>query len=123
MFLDVFRRWPMAQETRIDPPILVAGARVSRRLRDELGEAVTNGPPTGALMRDVVPATEHAAGGLQGWMTRRALQELLQKQGDDMSRLSRRLAAIAEALEASAASYRRNENANTALFRRAEGPW
>ena len=113
----------MAEETRVDPAILDGGARVSRDLRGELGEAVANGPPTGGLMRDVVPATEHAAGGLQGWLTRRALQELLQKQGDDMSRLSRRLAAIAEALEASAAAYRRNEKANTVLFRRAEGPW
>jgi hypothetical protein len=113
----------VAQETRIDPPILDAAARASRDLRSELGEAVTNRPPTGPLMRDVVPATEHAAGGLAGWMTHRALQELLQKQGDDMSRLSRRLAGIAEALDASAASYRRNENANTALLRRAEGPW
>jgi hypothetical protein len=112
----------VAQETRIDPPILDTGARVCRDLRSEIGEAA-NGPPTGGLMRDVVPATEHAAGGLPGYLTRRALQQLLQKQGDDMSRLSRRLTAIAEALESSAAAYSRNENANTALFRRAEGPW
>jgi hypothetical protein len=113
----------VAQETRIDPMILDAATRVSRDLRSQIGEAVANGPPTGGIMRDVVPATEHAAGGLQGWLTRRALLELLQKQGDDMSRLSRRLGAMAEALEASAAAYRRNENANAALFRRAEGRW
>ena len=113
----------MAQETRIDPRLLDTGARASRDLRSEIGEAVANGPPTGGLMRDVVPATEQAAGGLPGWLTRKALQELLQKQGDDMSRLSRRMAAIAQALEASAAAYRRNEDANVDLFRRAEGPW
>ncbi|HEX6685315.1 MAG TPA: hypothetical protein VF062_21165 [Candidatus Limnocylindrales bacterium] len=113
----------MAQETRVNPPILDAGARVCEDLRGEIGQAVANAPPTGALMRDVVPATEHAAGGLPGWLTQRALQVLLQKQGDDMSRLSRRFTAIAEALQATADAYRRNENANAALFRRADGPW
>jgi post-segregation antitoxin (ccd killing protein) len=49
--------------------------------------------------------------------------ELLQKLGVDMSRLAKRMEAIAAALEASAVAYRRNENANVALFRRAEGPW
>jgi hypothetical protein len=107
----------------VDPRILETGARVCHGLRGELGEPVTGGPPTGGMMRDVVPATEHAAAGLAGWLTRRAMQELLRKQGDDMSRLSRRMQAIAEALESSAAAYRRNEASNSALFRRAQEPW
>jgi hypothetical protein len=44
----------------------------------------------------------------------------VQKQGEDLSKLSKRMVAIAEALDASAAAYRRGENANVALFRRAE---
>jgi hypothetical protein len=87
-------------------------------------------------MRDVVPATESAANGLRspggqsssasnrvGWQTEKSLTELLQKQGDDLSKLANRYNAIAEALEATATAYRRNENANVALFRRAEGQW
>lgn len=87
-------------------------------------------------MRDVVPATESAANGLRGpggqsssagnrvgWQTEKSLTELLQKQGDDLSKLANRYNAIAEALEATATAYRRNENANLALFRRAEGQW
>jgi len=87
-------------------------------------------------MRDVIPATESAANGLRspggqqssasnwvGWQTQRALRELVQKQGEDLSKLASRYTAIAEALEATAIAYRRNENANVALFRRAEGPW
>ncbi len=126
----------MARETRISPPILDAGARAGRALRGEIGEPVTNGPPRGGVMREVIPATERAADGLRGpggqrssasnpvgWVTRRALTELLQKQGEDLSRLANRFTAIAEALESTAAAYVRNENANAALFRRAEGPW
>lgn len=113
----------MAQETRIDPRILDSAARDSRDLRKEIGEPVSGGPPTGGIMRDVVPATEAAARGLKSWLTERALMDLLQKQGDDLSRLAKRMEAVAAALEASAAAYRRNENANVALFRRAEGPW
>jgi hypothetical protein len=132
----MFEGWRVAQETRINPPILEAGARASRALRSEIGEPVRNGPPRGAVMRDVIPATERAADGLRGpsgqpdspsnrvgWQTRGALTDLLQKQGEDLSRLASRFTAIAEALEATAAAYRRNENANTGLFRRAEEPW
>jgi hypothetical protein len=113
----------VAQETRVAPAILATGAGESRKLREELGTPATNGPPTGGVMRDVVPATEQAAAGLQNWLTQRALRQLLQKQGDDLSRLARRMEAIAAALEASAAAYRRNEDANVDLFRKAEGPW
>jgi hypothetical protein len=87
-------------------------------------------------MRDVIPATERAADGLRGpggqmdsasnrvgWSTRRALIASIQAHGDDLSRLANRFTAIAEALESTAAAYRRNENANLALFQRAEGPW
>jgi len=107
----------------VAPSILATGASDARRLRDEIGEAVANGPPRGALMRDVVQATGVAADHLREWLTERALRDLLQKQGDDLSRLSRRMTAIAEALDASAQAFSRNERTNAALFRRAEGPW
>ena len=111
----------MARDTRVAPQVLEAGARESRKLRDEIGQPQTNGPPTGGVMRDVVPTTQQAADGLRKWLTERALRDLLQAQGDDLSRLSRRMEAIAAALEASAAAYRRNEESNTTLFRQAEG--
>lgn len=112
----------MARDTRVAPPVLEAGVRESRRIRDEIGRpASPSGPPTGGVMRDVVPTTQHAADGLRKWLTERALRDLLQSQGDDLSRLSRRMEAIARALESSAAAYQRNEDANSALFREAEG--
>ena len=126
----------MADETRVNPPVLEAGARASRALRAEIGEPTPNGPPRGGVMRDVVPASESAANGLRGpggqfdsasnrvgWQTQQALRDLVQKLGEDLSKLANRYNAIAEALEATATAYRRNENANVALFRRAEEPW
>ncbi|HZM80062.1 MAG TPA: hypothetical protein VFC19_30375 [Candidatus Limnocylindrales bacterium] len=123
MLLDIIRGDGVADEVRVAPSILSTAAGDCGRLRDEIGEAVTNGPPRGPLMRDVVQATQQAADRLDGWLTQRALRDLLQKQGDDLSRLSRRLTAIAAALEASALAYSRNESANAALFKPAEGPW
>lgn len=106
------------------PHILVNGANESRKLRDAIGQPPQGaGQPTGGVMRDVVPSTQQAAGGLVNWLTERALKSLLDKFGDDLSRLSKRMDAVASALDTSAEAYRRNENANAALFRRVEGPW
>jgi hypothetical protein len=128
----------LAQETRVSLPVLQAAAMTARELRAAIGEPVNNplGPPRGGVMRDVIPASESAVSGLRspsgqvdspsrrpGWLTARALRELVQKQGEDLSRLGNRYNAIAEALDATVVAYRRNEDANVALFRRAEGPW
>lgn len=129
---------PVSEETRVSPPVLEAAARTARALRAEIGEPMNNplGPPRGGVMRDVIPASESASNGLRspagqtdsasrrpGWQTARALRDLVQKQGEDLTKLGNRYTAIAEALDATATAYRRNENANLALFRRAEGQW
>jgi hypothetical protein len=119
-----FQGWPVAQETRVAPHILVNGAGESRKLREAIGRPQqTAGPPTGGVMRDVVPATQQAAGALGNWLTEKALKSLLETFGDDLSRLGRRMEAVGSALDASAEAYRRNENANAALFRRADARW
>jgi hypothetical protein len=103
----------MGSETRVDPQHLRASAGVCRDLRAGIGR----------MMADVEPETEAAISGLPGWSFRKALQDLVQAQQDDMRRLGQRLDSTSEALESSAADYTRGENANAASFRRAEQPW
>lgn len=103
----------VAEETVVQPHLLRGRAGDCRDLRSGIGR----------MMSDVEPETSSAAGGLQGWMFRRALQELLQKQNEDMTKLGSRLEATAVALEQSATAYERGERVNAELFRRAEQPW
>jgi len=113
MSLDVLQGVTVAQETRVDPQHLQAGAGVCRDLRQGMGRMVS----------EAEPETETAIAGLPGWQFRRALQHLLETRRDDLRRLGQRLDSTAQALEGSAAAYARNEGANAALFRRAEQPW
>ncbi|GIH07319.1 hypothetical protein Rhe02_53860 [Rhizocola hellebori] len=103
----------VGRETRVDPQRLLASASVCRDLRSGIGRMIS----------EVEPETEAAIGATPGWLFRKALQDLMEAQRDDMRRLGQRLDSTAQALESSAGDYTRGENANAASFRRAEQPW
>jgi hypothetical protein len=96
----------VADEIRVDPPVLEAGARACGDLHAE-------------LVRDeagIESATIDAARALTGWYTRRALEDLLWWWRDDLTKLGGYLDKFGGALQACANDYQHADRASAWNF-------
>jgi hypothetical protein len=96
----------MAAEVRVDPALLDKAQAVCSELRAE----------TARDEHDIEGATADAGRGVTGWGTQRALEDLLWFWRDDLDRLGSYLTTFGDALQHTAAAYRRSDQASVDLF-------
>jgi uncharacterized protein YukE len=96
----------LADEVRVDPSVLRAGARACSDLRNELSRDEA----------DVEDSTESAASALSGWYTGDAVEQLLWWYRENLSGTAKYLGKFGDALESSARDYEHTDRANAWNF-------
>jgi hypothetical protein len=92
----------MADEVRVDPAVLDAGAGTCHEVSGSLVHDLTS----------VGSPTEQAASGLPGWFTRRVLEDLPHWWCDDSAKLGKYIDKVGTGLESCARDYRHTDHAN-----------